>query len=539
MTVSSTTNIVVYEGNGATTIWSFDFLIPTQADAVITYTDASGIETVLNTAQYSITGLDDTDGGSVTYPLSGSPIANGTFLSILRNLPLVQTTDLVNQDGFYLQVVEDALDYLTMLIQQISTTNSQAIRVPASEEPPNELPAAAVRAGQQLIFDSDGQPTVGAPASATVSAAMQPVVAASTLVSARTLLGVAYLPVPVTTNQSVALANISQRYMATGALNFDMPDSTQVPAGFSFSIYALTAGCTADPVAGDTIYGYSAGAAATIAAGTIVEFVTDGVGNWWPSTIISSEDFVGAIRPYAGFDAPSSKYVFCDGVSYLRATYPAAFAAISMSLTVTKTNGSPVLGGFTSAQTAKLAAGMLVEGTGIPSGALILTTPAGGDTSITLDQNATNSTTQNAKIIPFGAADTTHFNVPDTRGRVMAGAELATNAATRLTATYFGSVPRIGRAGTATESGLVLKVNLPSVGTFAVTDPRTWATASSVWKAGASGARAAGAEFSATASVDTVTPSGAAPTAAIGGSDTPITKVQPTLVVNHLIRVLP
>lgn len=539
MTVSSQTNIVVYSGNGATTIWDYDFLIPEQDDAIITYTDADGVETVLNTTQYSITGLDDPDGGAVTYPLSGSPITNGTFLSIRRELPLVQTTDLVNQDGFYPQVVENALDYLTMLIQQISTTNTQAIRVPASEDPPDELPSAAIRAGQQLIFDSDGQPTVGAPSSATVSAAMQPVVAAATLAAGRSALGVGFVPSAVSTNQVVALANISTRYMATGALTFTMPDSTQVPAGFSFDVYALTADCILDPVGTDTIYGYSVGANATVVAGTIVNIVTDGAGNWWPATIISSEDFVGAIRPYAGFLAPSAKYMFCDGVSYLRATYPAAFAAISMALTVTKTNGSPVLGGFTSVQTAKLAAGMLVEGTGIPSGAVILTTPAGGDTSITLDQNATNSLAQTATIIPFGAADTTHFNVPDTRGRVMAGAELATNAATRLTTTYFGSVPRIGRAGSATESGLVLKVNLPSVGTFAVTDNRTWATSNTLYSTGASGARAAGAEFSAGAAAQAVVPSGAAPTAAIGGSDTPITKVQPTIVVNHLIRVLP
>lgn len=533
MTVSSTTNIVVYEGNGATTIFSYAFLIPAQSDAVITYTDAAGAETILNTTQYSITGLDNASGGMVTYPLSGSPIADETFLTIQRTLPLVQSTDLVNQDGFYPQVVEDALDYLCMLIQQISTLNSQAIRVPSSEASPNELPAAALRANQSLIFDSNGQPTVGSTTTATVSAAMQPVVAAATLAAGRTALGVGFVPSAVTTNQTVALANISTRYMATGALTFTMPDSTQVSAGFSFDVYALTADCVLDPVGTDTIYGYSIGANATVAAGTIVNIVTDGAGNWWPATIIASEDFVGAIRPAAVFNAPSAKYVFCDGVSYLRATYPACFAAISMAVTVTKTNGNPVLGGFTSAQTAKLAAGMLVEGTGIPSGALILTTPAAGDTSITLDQNATNSTTQLATIIPFGAADTTHFNVPDTRGRVMAGAELATNVASRLTSI----VDRIGRGGGA-QTVTISQANLPSVN-FAVTDNRTWLTDDNFLPSGGASAPGAGALTAAATKRGNVSPSGAAPTAASGGSGTAVDKVQPTLVVNHLMRVLP
>lgn len=538
MTISTTANLVTYEGNGATTTFDFAFLIPSEDDLIVTYTDADGASADLNPAQFSVSGIGDDNGGTVTYPLSGSPIANSTFLAIRRELALVQETDLVNQDGFYPQVVEDALDYVTMLVQQISTLNSQAIRVPESEDAPDVLPAAALRANQALVFDSDGQPTVGSPSNSTVSAAMQPVVAASTLVSARTLMGVAYLPEAVSTNETVVAADISVRYMATGALTFTMPDSTAVPAGFSFSVHALTGDCSLDPVGTDTIYGYGAGNAATVTAGSVGEIVTDGAGNWWLQSLISSDDTVGNVHAYAGFTEPSAKYKFCDGVSYSRATYPAAFAVMSMEVTVTKTNGNPVIGGFTSAQTAKLAAGMLLEGTGIPSGTTILTTPGSGDTSVTMSANATNSTTQACTIIPFGALNTSEFYVPDLRGRVPAGAELATNAASRLTATYFGASDRLGRAGTRGESYTFLQANLPSLN-FTVTDNRTWATSNTMYAAGATGARAAGAEFSAAASAQAVVPSGAAPTAASGGSGTPIPTVQPTLVMNYLIRMLP
>lgn len=538
MTVSSTQSIVVYEGNGASTTFDFTFLIPSQADMVVTYTDTAGTETVLSTSQYSVTGIDDPNGGTVTYPLSGSPIANNTFLSIRRELPLTQTTDLVNQDGFYPQVVENALDTLCMQIQQISTLNSQAIRVPTSEDPPNTLPAASLRANQTFVFDSDGQPSVGSPSSAMVSSAMQPVVGASTLASARSLLGVGGPIVAATTNQSPTLADVSTNYMVTAAITVTLPLTTQTANGYYIVVHALTNDVTLTPDGADTIYGYSLGGSATVAAGTVATVVTDAAGNWWITTVIATDDFVGSIRPYAGLDAPSAKYQFCDGTSYLRATYPACFTAISMSLTVTKTSGSPVLGGFTSAQTAKLAAGMLVEGTGIPSGATILTTPSAGDTSITLNQNATNSLSQTATIIPFGAADSSHFYVPDTRGRALAGAELATNAANRITSSFFGAADRVGRSG-GTQSETLSQAMLP-VANFTVTDNRTWSTDDTMLK----GTNAVGITGGASGFIGNngsrgVTPSGAAPTAASGGSGLGHNNVQPTLVVNHLIRVLP
>jgi microcystin-dependent protein len=538
MTIQSQTNLIRYEGNGATTVWSYAFLIPVATDVIVTYTDAAGAETALNANQYSITGIDDANGGAVTYPLSGSPIAANTFITIQRSLPLVQSTDLVNQDGFYPQVVEDALDYQMMVAQQISTLNSQAIRVPSSENPPDTLPAASVRASQALIFDSAGQPTVGSIGNATISAAMQPVAAASTLLSARTLLGVAYLPVAVSAGQTVVQADISKRYMATGALTFNLPDSTQVTAGFSISIYALTADCPIHPVGTDTIYSYGLGNNATATAGTVVEAVTDGAGNWWLSTVIAADDIVGHVMPYAGFVIPSAKYDLCDGGSYLRSSFPALFTATTMSLTVTKTNGNPVLGGFTSAQTAKLAAGMLVEGTGIPSGATILTTPSAGDTSITLNQNSTNGTSVTAIIIPFGAADSTHANRPDYRGRSLAGAELATNAAARLTATYFGSVPRIGRTG-GLESH-TLSVPQMAAHNHGITDPGHTHGNPDI-----TGQTSAVLAFGAATPQTIPTGGRAMPAAFTGiatqgsGGDNPHNNTQPTGIVNYLIRVLP
>ena len=106
-------------------------------------------------------------GGSVTYPITGSPpvpIATGTFLSILRTLPLTQTISISNQGPFYPQAVEQALDKLEMQIQQLNTDYEYTMKFPTSDiNLPNTLPSAAARANGTLQFDANGQPIVGFP----------------------------------------------------------------------------------------------------------------------------------------------------------------------------------------------------------------------------------------------------------------------------------------------------------------------------------------------------------------------------------------
>lgn len=49
--------------------------------------------------------------------LSGNNLATGWILTIIRALALSQNTSFRNQGDFYRSSLEDALDYLTMLIQ--------------------------------------------------------------------------------------------------------------------------------------------------------------------------------------------------------------------------------------------------------------------------------------------------------------------------------------------------------------------------------------------------------------------------------------
>lgn len=122
-TVSTTASSTTAQGNGVTSQFTFAFDIPSASNAVVTITDTTvspTTNTVLSPTQYTITGIGLSTGGSVTYPKSGSPLANGQYITIARVLPLIQTTSLCNQ-GVTFCAIEHALDYLTMITQQIQT----------------------------------------------------------------------------------------------------------------------------------------------------------------------------------------------------------------------------------------------------------------------------------------------------------------------------------------------------------------------------------------------------------------------------------
>lgn len=191
MTVVTTSNKTIVLGNGVTTVFSFNFDIPESGDEQITYTDAAGTSTVLSPTLYTITGFGVATGGTLTYPLVGSPIAAGTQLTIARILPITQEVSFSNQGAVYLNVTETAFDTVVMQIQQIDEAQNRNITAPITDpNAPLSLPSATARANLLFGFDASGNPTAVSSAPAgVISSAMAPVVAASTLAAGRTALG--------------------------------------------------------------------------------------------------------------------------------------------------------------------------------------------------------------------------------------------------------------------------------------------------------------------------------------------------------------
>lgn len=128
MTVSTQISREDYTGNGVTTVFPYRFRIFNENSLNVVRTDISGVETklVLNT-DYSVSGVRSYSGGNVTLT-SNLPL--NYKLSIVRQLPTVQETDIRNQGNFYPEVHEDVFDYLTMLIQQNDEALTRALLKP-------------------------------------------------------------------------------------------------------------------------------------------------------------------------------------------------------------------------------------------------------------------------------------------------------------------------------------------------------------------------------------------------------------------------
>ena len=137
MSLSSTTNKVIYNGNGATSAWPFSFPVLEAGHLAVIFTDGAGLETVLSPSLYGVDGIGDATGGSVTYPLAGDPIATpiptGTKLTLLRTVPYTQTTVLSNQGGYYPEVVERRFDQIYMALQQLEERVSRVSLHPLSD----------------------------------------------------------------------------------------------------------------------------------------------------------------------------------------------------------------------------------------------------------------------------------------------------------------------------------------------------------------------------------------------------------------------
>lgn len=162
MTVSSENRKAgPFTGNGVATAFPFTFKVFEAQDVKVLRTSPEGqdVELALD-SDYSITLNPDQNanpGGTITYPLSGTPLPALWKLTAIGDLSYLQETDITNQGGFYPQVIEDALDRNVMMIQQVAEESGRSIRVPPSDVVDGlELPPSAARSDKVLGFDLDG-----------------------------------------------------------------------------------------------------------------------------------------------------------------------------------------------------------------------------------------------------------------------------------------------------------------------------------------------------------------------------------------------
>jgi hypothetical protein len=171
MTVANTPRAAgPYLGNGSISVFAFSFKVFLTTDVLVQFTSAVGVlSTGTLGTDYAVSMNPDqnaTPGGNIVLTV---PLPSGVSLTVGSQVPLDQEVVLTNPGGFYPQVISDALDKVTILIQQALQSIAGAIRIPEIGSA-QILPPAAARAGNLLSFDVNGNPITVAPAAQSATA---------------------------------------------------------------------------------------------------------------------------------------------------------------------------------------------------------------------------------------------------------------------------------------------------------------------------------------------------------------------------------
>lgn len=159
MTVATNLNRKEYAGNGVTTAFSTNPFVFFEEDDLDVYVvvDATGAATLKTIAtHYTVAGGD---GATGTVTMLVAP-AVGETLVIVRNLDIVQETDLVNNDGSDAEVLEGALDRGAMIMQQIDSKVGRSFRLPDSDVSGASTELPVPEAGTVIGWDEDAEALV-------------------------------------------------------------------------------------------------------------------------------------------------------------------------------------------------------------------------------------------------------------------------------------------------------------------------------------------------------------------------------------------
>ena len=132
MTVSTTTNREIYDGNGITTVFSYPFRIVDQTHLKVYLKDALGNLTLqVLGSDYTVSGVGDALGGEFTMAVAPPSGVSGNVI-VLRDVPFTQLADYTENDDFPAETHERALDLLTMLTQQLNDALLRSLLLPVS-----------------------------------------------------------------------------------------------------------------------------------------------------------------------------------------------------------------------------------------------------------------------------------------------------------------------------------------------------------------------------------------------------------------------
>jgi len=118
-----------YSGNDIVTAFAYGFKITTESEIKVYETTALGVTSLLTlNVDYTVTGVGEDAGGTVVR--SAGALETGASWLLRSAYTAKQLTDFNSQGAFYPDVHEDALDKLTMLMQQVLDAQTRTTMLP-------------------------------------------------------------------------------------------------------------------------------------------------------------------------------------------------------------------------------------------------------------------------------------------------------------------------------------------------------------------------------------------------------------------------
>lgn len=226
MPITEQLPVTTHNGNGVTTVFAYDFKLLAASDLEVLVNNV----VMTLTTDYSVAGVGDDSGGSVTFV---APPGSGTANVVLRRSMTYERTDYDYQDNGDLpaQTLDNDLDSIVMLIQQLNAELTRSIKLPVGTTTDQNLTDdAATRANKFVGFDSFGNLGVFTVLSAgdiTVSAFAETLLDDANAAAARSTLGLG----SVATESIVPVAKGGTGQATAGAAVQDLIDAIGTTQG--------------------------------------------------------------------------------------------------------------------------------------------------------------------------------------------------------------------------------------------------------------------------------------------------------------------
>ena len=160
-----------YTGNGVTTAFSYTFRITDKSQVSVYETTDAGVVSLLTVdTDYTVAGIGDDDGGTITRVAGALPTDYKWF--IRSNYAETQLTAFQSQGAYFPDIHEDMADKLTFLIQQIRDATNRSIRLDKSLSNDSDFAIdsnSANRSGNIMQFNASGGLSLVSPSTLYVS----------------------------------------------------------------------------------------------------------------------------------------------------------------------------------------------------------------------------------------------------------------------------------------------------------------------------------------------------------------------------------